>query len=59
VRCLDILMIKSPKAHLLPIPGSLSEPLALAEAGKEGLLLKDMKKILRGRQTKFVFRSKE
>ena len=43
---------------LLPIPDSLSEPLALAEAGKEGFLLKDMKKISQGRQTKFVFRSK-
>ena len=43
---------------LLPTPDSLSEPLALAEAGKEGFLLKDMKKILRGRQTKFIFRSK-
>ncbi len=43
---------------LLPIPGSLSKPLALAEARKEGFLLKDMKKILRGRGTKFVFRSK-
>lgn len=44
---------------LLPIPDSLSEPLALAEAGKEGFLLKDMKKILKGRHTRFVFRGKE
>jgi len=43
---------------LLPIPDSLREPLALAEAGKEGFLLKDTKKILRGRQTRFIFRSK-
>jgi hypothetical protein len=43
---------------LLPIPDSLSGPMALAEAGKEGFLLKDMKNILQGRHTKFVFQSK-
>jgi hypothetical protein len=43
---------------LLPIPDSLSEPLALSEAGKEGFLLKDMRKISQGRHTRFVFRSK-
>lgn len=40
---------------LLPIPPSLRTALAQAEAGKEGFLMKDLKKISRDRATTFSF----
>lgn len=40
---------------LLPIPPSLRTALAQAEAGKEGFLMKDLKKISRNRTTTFSF----
>jgi hypothetical protein len=41
---------------VLPIPESLRGPLDLAQAGKEGFLMKDVRKIAGDRVTKFGFR---
>jgi hypothetical protein len=42
---------------LLPIPQSLKSALALADSGKEGFLMKDLKKVSRGQTTKLVFKT--